>query len=193
MKKVSKRIDKKPIDLTKYTGAIDHVLMNLDTDVFDSAEKYVETIPGEPIKIKFVQPTGKLALEFAKKMTELRLSDGREEERLANYQIKMAKFALENQGLSEIDLYTKALEKNYITVEEVEALLPKTIRTEEMLDATTSDLVTYIELFKSIIDMKLLTDDEKIAVESNWDSDFWLSQDIKAVKNSVKNFRKYHL
>ena len=180
MKTVSKRIDKKPVDLSKYKGSIDHILTNIEDE-------------SNPIKIKFVNPTGKLALEFAKKMTELRLSDGREEERLANYQIKMAKFALENQGLSEIDLYTKALENNYITVEEVEALLPKTIRTEEMLDATTSDLVTYIELFKSIIDMKLLTDDEKIAVESNWDSDFWLSQDIKAVKNSVKNFRKYYL
>lgn len=147
----------------------------------------------KPITISYKAPSGKLSILFARELNKLKIADNKSTQAL--YGIILSKYFSDDTSISTESNFIQAMQKAFsagdITAEDMKKFVDTSnISTPEDIE---NDFKIYINLFKEIVDFSNLNPENRDLVSSDWDSDFWMDQNLQEVKEQVIFFRTTYL
>ena len=147
----------------------------------------------KPIVISYKNPSGKLSLLFARELNKLQIADNASKQQVIGIILSKYIDATDTTTPMEIKFISamqRAFEAGDITADQMQESMVTTQSTPEDIE---NDFKIYINLFKEMVDFSELNPTNKELLSSDWDSDFWMAQNLQEVKAQVLFFRQSNL
>ncbi len=146
----------------------------------------------KPISISYKSPSGKLSILFAKELAKLKIVDNKSAQ--AIYGLILSKYMSDDASLSTEMNFMQALQKAFvageISSEEMKSFVTEKTYSSEDVE---HDFEKYINIFKEIVDFSNLNPENREKLSSEWNSEFWMEQNLQEVKEQVIFFRQQYL
>lgn len=147
----------------------------------------------QPIVISYRNPSGKLALLFSREISKLKINDNKSTQ--AIYGVIISKYLSDDASISNESNFLQAMQKAFtagdISAEDMMSIVNNNSKTTP--EDLAHDYEIYINLFKEIVDFTELNPKNKELLSSDWDSEFWMEQNLQEVKDQVIFFRQQYL